>query len=217
MDPLRLCLAFGPVAVYLLLMGALNLSRRAFIVSGTRDAAALGLAVSGFVLVGPISLFLPEAAAMHFRSYIVWGLLISCYGLTLTLILLMMRPRLVIYNISVDQLRPILAEVVDILDADGRWAGDSLVLPGLGVQLHLDQWFWTRNVSLVSSGSNQDYAGWRRLESALAGALARADVGRNPVGVALLGMGVFLVGLLAWAIYGDPQAIARTLFDVLGL
>ena len=38
MDPFRLCVALGPVAVYVLLLGALNLSRRAFLVTGTRDA-----------------------------------------------------------------------------------------------------------------------------------------------------------------------------------
>ena len=54
------------------------------------------------------------------------------------LVLLVLRPRLVIYNISVDQLRPILAELVEQLDSEARWAGDSLALPALGVQLHLD-------------------------------------------------------------------------------
>ena len=36
MDPFRVCLALGPVAVYVLLLGALNLSRRPFTV--TTDA-----------------------------------------------------------------------------------------------------------------------------------------------------------------------------------
>ena len=39
MDPFRLCLALGPVAIYLLLLGAVNLSRRPLLVSGVRDAA----------------------------------------------------------------------------------------------------------------------------------------------------------------------------------
>ena len=39
MDPFRLCVALGPVAIYLLLVGTLNLFRRPFLVSGTRDAA----------------------------------------------------------------------------------------------------------------------------------------------------------------------------------
>ena len=34
MDPFRVCLALGPVAIYLLLLGAINLSRRPLLVSG---------------------------------------------------------------------------------------------------------------------------------------------------------------------------------------
>jgi hypothetical protein len=70
------------------------------------------------------------------------------------LVLLLLRPRLVIYNISVDKLRPILAEIVSELDPNARWAGDSLVLPGLGVQLYVDHFAAFRNVSLISAGSN---------------------------------------------------------------
>jgi hypothetical protein len=212
MDPFRLCIALGPVAVYLLLLGVINLSRRAFLVSGTRDAAALGLAVSGFVLIGPVALFLPEAS-LRIGPY-VWGLLAGFYGLSLVLVLLVMRPRIVVYNISAEQLRPILAELVERLDPGARWAGDGLVLPGLGVQLHTDPWLWMRNVSLVSAGPNQDYTGWRRLESALAVAVSQIDAGRNPRGVTLMSVGVAIVGALVWTIYRDPQAIARALSEM---
>ena len=50
MDPFRLCLGLGPVAVYLCLLGTISLSRRAVLVSGVRDAATLALAVSGLVV-----------------------------------------------------------------------------------------------------------------------------------------------------------------------
>ena len=49
MDPFRLCLALGPLTAYLLLLSALNFSRRPRIVSGARDAAVLGLGVVGLV------------------------------------------------------------------------------------------------------------------------------------------------------------------------
>ena len=213
MDPFRLCLALGPVAVYVLLLGAINLSRRPFLVSGTRDAAALGLAISGFVIVGPIELFFPEAAAMSFGAF-VWVLLLAFYALCLVLVLLLLRPRLIIYNISADQLRPILADLVDQLDPDARWAGDSLALPGLGVQLHLDNLAAMRNVSLVSVGPNQNYLGWRRLELELAAALSRAEVSRNPRGASLIGAGVLIIALLILAVARDSQAVAQTLFDI---
>ena len=85
-----------------------------------------------------------------------------------------------IYNISADRLRPILAELVERLDPEARWAGDSLALPGLGVQLYVDNFAALRSMSLVSAGGNQSHQGWRRLEAALSDALGREEGGRNP-------------------------------------
>ena len=75
MDAFRLCLAIGPVAMYLLLLGALNLSRRPLLVSA-RDAAALWLAVSGLIIIGPLELFIPFDALARLGPY-AWVLLLS--------------------------------------------------------------------------------------------------------------------------------------------
>jgi hypothetical protein len=213
MDPFRLCLALGPVAMYLLLLGMVNLSRRPLLVSGVRDAAALALAVSGLVVVGPIELFFPFEAAVRFGPH-VWLLLMALYAMGMVLVLLLLRPRLVIYNLSADKLRPILAEVVDRLDPDARWAGDSLVLPGLGVQLYLDNFVALRSTSLCSAGGNQSQQGWRRLETALGGALGREEVARNLRGLILLGVGLLIVAGIVMAIAQNPQAVAQSLLDI---
>jgi len=216
MEPFRLCLALGPVAVYLLLLGALNLFRRPFLVSGARDTAALGLAVSGFVIIGPVELFFPDQAANHFGSF-VWMLLLAFYYLCVVLIILTIRPRLVIYNISVDQLRPVVADLVDQLDADARWAGDSLSLPAFGVQLHLDPSLLMRNVSLVSAGATQNHLGWKRLETALADKLGEYEFGRNLAGLPILAVGLCLTCVVTFLIVRAPQDIAAELFDMLWL
>ena len=52
MDPVPLAIAFGPLALYLLLMGAINLGRRPRVISGARDAAMLAIALSGLLIVG---------------------------------------------------------------------------------------------------------------------------------------------------------------------
>ncbi len=216
MEPFRLCLALGPVAVYLLLLGVLNLSRRPFLVSGARDTAALGLAVSGFVVVGPIELFFPDAAAVRFGP-LVWLLLLVFYSLCVVLVVLTLRPRLILYNISVDQLRPVLADLVDQLDPDARWAGDGLVMPALGVQLYLDSSSLMRNVSLASAGTNQNHLGWRQLELALTKKLDQHEFGRNLIGLVLLVMGLCVVGGLGVIIARAPQDIATALFNMLRL
>jgi hypothetical protein len=215
-DPFTLCLGLGPVAIYLLLLGAINLSRRPFLVSGTRDCAAMALACAGLVIIGPIDLFFPVIASIRLGAY-VWLLLISLYVLIVILLLLMFRPRLVIYNISADELRPILAELVAELDREARWAGDGLALPGLGVQLHLESLPAMRNVSLVSSGPSQNPQGWRRLELALAAALGPVEVPRNRRAVTLLSAAAILVAFLVLSVSRDPQAVAQSLLEILNV
>jgi len=219
-DPFNQCLALGPVAIYLLLLGAIGLSRRPVVVTGGRDAAALALAVSGMVFVGPMGLLFPASLAARMGpagTRYVWAALIALFALSLILVLLNLRPRLVIYNIAADQLRPILAELAQRMDTEARWAGDSLFLPGLGVQLHFDSLGWMRNVSLVSSGPKQDYEGWSRLQGELAAALRNVETPRSLGGLVLLGIGNLLALWLAWAIVRNPQEIARTVFELLDM
>jgi len=221
MDPFRLCVALGPLAVYCLLLGGVHLTRRPLVVSGLRDTAALGVAVAGLILVGPVEMLLPYASVAVFGAS-VWLFVITLYALGLILVLLMMRPRLVVYNITMEQFRPILAEVVQELDAEARWAGDGVFLPSLGVQLHLETVPMLRNISLVASGHKQNFLGWRRLEQALRTALAEHEnLAQNPrvwkVGLSLLAAGLLLALLLLVRVASDPQAVAQSVLELLHL
>lgn len=214
-DPLHFVIGAGPLAVYLLLIGILNYSKRPFLTTGARDATALGVAISGLVIAGPMELFMPPAAADRFSGW-VWILLLMFYGLCVSLFILLMRPRLVIYNVSVDQLRPILMNVVQDIDKDSRWAGDSLTVPGLGIQLHVEPSI-LRNVQLVSSGPKQSLEGWLTLEQKLAESLKPMRSSRNPIG---LGMMIIsgLIGLSCaiWML-SSPESIAQSLSEMLRL
>lgn len=183
--------------------------------TGARDATALGVAISGLVIAGPMELFMPPAAADRFSGW-VWILLLMFYGLCVSLFILLMRPRLVIYNVSVDQLRPILMNVVQDIDKDSRWAGDSLTVPGLGIQLHVEPSI-LRNVQLVSSGPKQSLEGWLTLEQKLAESLKPMRSSRNPIG---LGMMIIsgLIGLSCaiWML-SSPESIAQSLSEMLRL
>jgi hypothetical protein len=214
MDPFRLCLALGPVAMYLLLLGAVNLARRPLLVSGARDAATLALAVSGLIVVGPMEMFFPFESVAKLGPSLVWLFLLLLYLMCVLLWLLLLRPRLIIYNISIDKLRPILADVVNQFDANARWAGDSLSIPGLGVQLYVDKFTALRSVSLISAGGNQNHAGWRRLEASLGEALSREEVVRNLRGLCLLCAGLACIALMVMAIAYNPEAVARSLLDI---
>ena len=68
LDPLHLCIALGPLAVYLLVIGRINLSRSPFVTTGTRDAAALAVGIAGLAVAGPLELFVPYAAWVSFAT-----------------------------------------------------------------------------------------------------------------------------------------------------
>ncbi len=208
------CVAFGPLALYLILVGLTNLRRRPLVVSGSRELAALGVAVVGLLIVGPMQLFVPDATALRF-GWLVWPLLLSFYGLSLTLWMLIARPRLVIYNIRGSQLRPVLSELALGLDSDARWAGDSLALPQLGVQLRMETFPSMRNVLLVANSDTQSFSGWRRLERSLRGVLKAVEVNPNPRGVGMLVAGILILSSLVYQVVADPQAVAQGFFEML--
>src|SRR4051812_41221672 len=115
MDTFSACVALGPIAIYLLLLGAINLARRPLVVNGTRETLSLGLALLGLVVVGPMQLFMPQAAANQFGQ-LVWAPLATLYLLGMMLTLMLSRPRLVIYNASREQTQAVLAETARRLD-----------------------------------------------------------------------------------------------------
>jgi hypothetical protein len=125
---------------------------------------------------------------------------------------LWLRPRLVIYNISFDELRPVLAELLPQLDPQSRWAGESLSLPALGIQLHVDDLKSMRNISLVSIAAEQNHAGWRYFQRQLATAITPLEVSRNPRGMSLVTVGLLILATLAWQIAQNPDAAFQTLF-----
>jgi len=213
-DPLHLAIGLGPLATYLLVMGAINLSSRPLITSGARDAAALAVAVSGLVLAGPMELFMVERAAQFWGGG-VWIILLSAYALASLLVILMLRPRLIIYNATLEQLRPLIEEAVGRLDPEARWAGESLVMPQLGVQLHAEAQPVLKNVQLVASGSNQNVAGWRRLETELATVLRRAKTTPNPAGLCWILLGTLAGLTITWYLARDPAGVTQSMSDML--
>jgi hypothetical protein len=212
-DPFRLAIALVPLAAYLLLLALVNLRRRPFLTSGGSDLAALGVALTGLAFVGPLELFRPDAATTEFGNYI-WPIMVMFYWLWVLLVILAGRPRLVVYNVSSEELHPVLAEAASRLDADSRWAGNSLSLPNLGVQLHLESFDLMRNVSLASSGSRQNLDGWRELARELAAALRPVRVKPNPRGVGFLLLAlVLLAGSLA-SLVNHPNELAYAVEEV---
>src|SRR5262245_46172950 len=214
MDPLHVAIALGPLATYLLVLGGINLSSRPLVTTGGRDAAAVAIAIAGLVVVGPMELFLVEEAAVLYGGW-VWAIMLAAYGLVVVLVVLLLRPRLVIYNITLEQLRPVLADVVARLDAETRWAGESLLMPQLGVHLHIEAAPLTKHVQLVSSGPQQNLTGWRRLEVELSAALRRTRTAPNPYGVSLISFGLLMAAAITYVLSRDPGEVMQALNEML--
>lgn len=208
MDPFRLCVAMLPLAVYLLGLAAVNFARRPVVVTGARDTAALGLAIVGLLIVGPIELLMPALPSEATGYY--WLVLLLIYGLILTLGVLLSAPRLVVYNVLLDQLRPVLSEVVADLDAEARWAGGSVALPRLNVELHLDENPQTRNVSLIATSAPQSYSGWRQLERHLRSRLRETvECAPNACGLVVLFAALAMTVRMGWIFYYHPREITQ--------
>jgi hypothetical protein len=212
-DPLRLAIALVPVAAYVLVLGLLNLRRRPFLTSGGCDLTALGIALSGLMFVGPMELLRPESATRSFGNYI-WLFLLLFYWLWLLLAVLLSRPRLVVYNISTEELHPILAEAASRIDPAARWAGNQLSMPSVGVQLHLDSFAVMRNVSLVASGGRQNLDGWRRLAAELGPPLRSMRVKSNPRALGFLTVSLAMLTLCVAHLMMHQEAIVHAMNEV---
>lgn len=201
MDSIFLPLAVGPLALYLLLFGWLNLSHRPVLINGARDIYALGVAVAGMVFVGPFNLFLPEPARIRF-GFLAWVLVAILYVLCVILLALLVRPRLIIYNMTLQQLNSVLTALMDRMGWKYDRSNNILAISHLKIQCEIDAFSPLRNIVLRSTSAEQSYHGWRRLEAALGTEFEGVEVQPNPFGklmilLGLLGLGVCCAGFLA--------------------
>ena len=211
---LEVLIAVVPIAIYLVLLGSVNLRRHPYVLNGARESLLTGIALSGLAIVGPMELFFPQRFANQFGLY-AWLMLLLFYGLMVTLWILVARPRLVIYNVVNGPLRAVLSEAALKLDPESRWAGDSLAMPGLNVQLHVESFNFMRNITLVSAGNEPNYTNWRRLEGLLRGSLQDVPVPRNPRGYVFAFVGMLLLISLALNAAMNSHLIAQDLLQLL--
>ncbi|MCA9229719.1 MAG: hypothetical protein KDA57_03645, partial [Planctomycetales bacterium] len=137
------------------------------------------------------------------------------YWLSIWLTVLLARPRLVVYNISSAELRPVLAEAARAIDPGARWAGESLSLPTLGVQLHLEYFELMRHISLIASGADQNLAGWRQLTNQLYQRLQPLRVAPNPRALGLILFALILLATSTTHMLVHPQHLAQAMQEML--
>ena len=226
MDPLRISIALIPLVVYAAVLGLVNMNRRPTLTTGTFDTIALGLSLTGLVVVGPLELFYPNSYLMYYGVFFffdighwvgigVWILLIMFYWLIVTWIALSRRPRLVIYNLEVGHLHRLLEQLLWAIDPGVRWAGETAVLPNLGIHFTVEANSRLRCIQLVSTGPCQDPLGWKLLLKTLRNSLKQERSPLNP-----LAFGYFLVALVMslrifGELFGNQQQLHQALLDLL--
>ncbi|MEC7566531.1 MAG: hypothetical protein VX738_12690 [Planctomycetota bacterium] len=216
MAPAHICIALGPLAVYLLFMGLMNALRRPLITTGTRDLFSLSIALAGLIMIGPINLFVPQHTLSLFGSW-TWLLMAALYIFIVLLISFSIRPRLIIYNLSAEQLKTILGRLVAELDPDARWAGDNVELPNLGIQLSLDARSFMRSCQITSIGQDQSPSSWAKLQRALADELAKIRVPTNPYAISMIAIAMMLATLIAQQIIQNHTVVYNQIRDLLQL
>lgn len=195
-DPsgLPLWMALVPLAIYLLALAVVHARRRPLVLAGSWDLVALVASVAGLAVGGPLAVFVPPAAEGLWR----WMLPIGGLVLLAAAATLAARPRLVVYNITGEQLRPVVAEVAAALDAEARWAGETVALPGRGVQVHLDAGGGMRSVSLVSVGSRTSSEAWAEFGRRVRRAVADVPVRSSPWAWLFAGLAAVVLAVAGW-------------------
>ena len=208
---ISIAVAFVPLALYFFALAALNGGRRARMLNGQEDLTALALGLIGFVMVGPMLYFLPIDALAFWKHY-TWFFLALLYALVVWFLGAVFRYRVVVYNISDGDLKQILERIGRELDAEARWAGNSLSLPTLGIQFYMERFSPLCNISLKACGFNQDLQGWLRFEKSLRNELMRHRGTRKNRGALLFaGIGVFLGTAAATILLTHSQAACEAL------
>lgn len=186
--------ALVPLAVYMLVLAALHLRRRPSTLGGSWDLLLLVAGIVGLVVAGPLALLQPVAGDTLWAG----ATLLLAAGLLFAGLLLAARPRLVVYNITPEQLRPLVAEVASGLDPAVRWAGDTAALPSRGLQVHLDGDGAVRCVAVVAVGGRPGVEGWAEFGRRLRRAVRRFRVRRTMWGLVPAGLGVLVLAVAVW-------------------
>lgn len=203
-SPVPFAIAAVPVAMYLMMMGAIRLRRRPLVTTGWRDTAALGIAIIGLVAIGPVQLFFPAYAAARFAGW-VWVMLLALYLLGLLLVALGCRPRLIVYGLGEDDFFQALQQAAQRIDPAARWEGQILTLPSAGLQLASEPTGARGVQQAVSVSGPGTIPAWTLLERALVQQCADATASLGSwSAVWLIGGGALLIVWAVFRIMADP-------------
>lgn len=198
-SPFFLLLAAVPLVAYFGVLAMIRLSGRALVTTAGRDAVALALAISGLVVIGPVELFFPSAAATLFGPRI-WLWLAAFYLLCVSLVAITLRPRLVIYGRSAAEVFPALVRAATRMDP--RAIADperlTVTLPHARVQLRVDGHPGADHAEVIAFERVLPPGFWSLLLSGLRSEVATAPRLGPRQGLLMLVVALSLAALVLW-------------------
>jgi hypothetical protein len=213
-EPFTILLALLPLIGYLSVFSLLRLSGKVLVTTGGRDVAALAIAVSGMIAIGPAELFFPRSAAAVFGP-VVWFALGSFYGLSVSLIALAMPPKLVVYGRTPEELfEPLLVSARRI---DPAAAGNAhtlqVSLPTLSIHLRLDGQPGFDHARVIAFEPNVPLKFWNQLLATL-----RAEAHQQPIPMPRRGFGMLIVAsflslILIWQSFSNQALVVEGFRD----
>lgn len=198
-DPFSMCVAFVPLTIYLLVLGANRAFGRAIVISGGVEVLMMGLAIAGFVAVGPAQLFFPQAAVMVF-GWKVWLMLAAFYVLCLLLVALTVRPRVSIVGRTSDEAFPAVVRAAQSIDngAEIDERKMEVFLPAKSIRLRLDAIPKVDHVSVLAFEPRIPHRFWPDFSRALKQEIKTTQSVSDGRGLGVLG---WAAALIAWLIY----------------
>ncbi|MEM7316751.1 MAG: hypothetical protein AAF497_26760 [Planctomycetota bacterium] len=208
--PFTIVLALLPLIGYLTVIGMVRVSGRVLVTTGGRDTAALGIAICGFMAVGPAELFFPHQFATVFGP-LVWVALATFYALCVALVALTGAPKLVVYGRTPDELFEPLLRAAQRIDAAAK--GDestlSVTLPAAKIHLRLDGQRGVDCAQVTAFEPGVSLRFW----SLMLGNL-RTEVRQSPAPLPRRGFGMLLAatvlgGILVWQGFGYQELVVE--------
>jgi hypothetical protein len=208
--PFTIVLALLPLIGYLAVLGTIRVSGRVLVTTGGRDTAALGIAICGFMAVGPAELFFPHQFATVFGP-LVWVALGMFYALCVALIALTSTPKLIAYGRTPDEMfEPLLRAAQRI---DSAATGDantlSVSLPSAQIHLRLDG---QRGVDCAQVTAFEPGVSLRFWSTLLGNLRLETQHSPTPLprrGFAMLLAAVVLSGILVWQGFGNQELVVE--------
>lgn len=213
-EPFTILLALLPLIGYMLVICIIRLSGWVMVTTGGRDVAAIAMAISGLLAVGPAELFFPTAAATVFGPA-VWLALGVFYALCTALFALTTTPRLVVYGRTPEELfEPLLAAAKEIdPQASGEIRTLQVRLPQAGVHLRLEGQRSIDNAQVLAFEPNLSLRFWRTL---LVNLRKQVSLRASPMprrGFAMLVLVIMLSSVLLWQSFGNRELVVEGFRD----